>query len=67
MLMKKKSTIFYSYNALNRPMANKQKAKYRKVLADEKLLSQYLNTATVKAPESVCKAILDYACNVSGK
>jgi hypothetical protein len=65
--MKKNSTIFYTYNALNQPMAKKRKEKYRKVLTEEKLLSKYLDTAAVKAPESVCRVILDYACKVSEK
>ena len=65
--MKKKSTFFYTYNALNHPMAKKRKEKYRKVLTEEKFLSKYLDTATVKAPESVCRAILNYACKVSEK
>lgn len=63
MLMKRNSTLFYSYNSLNGSsiMDEQDRSKQQEIAKEEKALDKVLDSVTVHVPEHVCKSILDYA------
>lgn len=60
--MKKQSTLFFTYNQMTKsPVSAVQKERYRGFKRLESMLASYLDAATIKAPQHVCKNVLDYA------
>ncbi len=60
MLMKKNSIFIYSYNSIH----GKSSVKIKEITQKEKKLNKTLELIKVKAPEHVCKKIIDYAYSV---